>query len=68
MDPNEFLNGLRKDGKLDTGFRSTPGQIAYHVAGPRVVGVERHADAQRLLRVHATGPGHHGQEGADSDG
>jgi Fe-S oxidoreductase len=31
MDPNEFLNTLRKDGRFDTDFRSTPGAIAYHV-------------------------------------
>ncbi len=31
MDPNEFLNGLRREGKLDTNFKSTPGRIAYHV-------------------------------------
>ncbi len=31
MDPNEYLNTLRRAGKLDKGFRSTPGRIAYHV-------------------------------------
>ena len=31
MDPNEFLNTLRKEGKLNTDFRSTPGTINYHV-------------------------------------
>ena len=31
MDPNEFLNTLRKEGRLDTGFQSTPGRVAYHV-------------------------------------
>ncbi|MCZ6748960.1 MAG: anaerobic glycerol-3-phosphate dehydrogenase subunit C [SAR324 cluster bacterium] len=31
MDPNEYLNGLRREGKLDTDFRSTPGRIAYHL-------------------------------------
>ena len=31
MDPNEYLNVMRRDGRLDTGFRSTPGKIRYHV-------------------------------------
>lgn len=31
MDPNEFLNALRKEGRLDKGFQSTPGRVAYHV-------------------------------------
>jgi glycerol-3-phosphate dehydrogenase subunit C len=31
MDPNEYLNTLRRAGKLDKNFRSTPGRIAYHV-------------------------------------
>jgi Fe-S oxidoreductase len=31
MDPTEYLNALRKEGKLDKGFQSTPGRIAYHV-------------------------------------
>jgi glycerol-3-phosphate dehydrogenase subunit C len=31
MDPNEYLNTLRRAGKLDRNFRSTPGRIAYHV-------------------------------------
>jgi glycerol-3-phosphate dehydrogenase subunit C len=31
MDPNEYLNELRRAGKLDTGFRSTPGKVRYHV-------------------------------------
>ena len=31
MDPNEYLNGLRQEGKLDTDFRSTPDRIAYPV-------------------------------------
>ncbi|MBI3992701.1 MAG: 4Fe-4S dicluster domain-containing protein [Candidatus Lambdaproteobacteria bacterium] len=31
MDPNEYLNTLRKDGRLNTDFRSTPGAINYHV-------------------------------------
>jgi Fe-S oxidoreductase len=31
MDPNEFLNALRKEGKLDQDFKSTPGKVAYHV-------------------------------------
>ena len=31
MDPNEFLNMLRREGKLDQDFRSTPGKVAYHV-------------------------------------
>ncbi|MCH8843211.1 MAG: anaerobic glycerol-3-phosphate dehydrogenase subunit C [SAR324 cluster bacterium] len=31
MDPNEYLDQLRRDGRLDTNFRSTPGKIAYHV-------------------------------------
>ncbi len=30
-DPSEFLNELRKDGRLDGDFRSTPGLINYHV-------------------------------------
>lgn len=31
MDPNEYLNTLRRAGRLDKGFLSTPGRIAYHV-------------------------------------
>jgi Fe-S oxidoreductase len=31
MDPNEYLNGLRREGKLNTEFKTTPGAIAYHV-------------------------------------
>ena len=31
MDPNEFLNTLRKDGKLNQDFKSTPGTVHYHV-------------------------------------
>ena len=31
MDPNEYLSTLRRAGKLDLAFRSTPGRIAYHV-------------------------------------
>ena len=31
MDPNEYLNTLRREGRLDTGYRSTPGKIRYHV-------------------------------------
>jgi glycerol-3-phosphate dehydrogenase subunit C len=31
MDPNEFLNTLRKEGKLDKNFKSSPGKVAYHV-------------------------------------
>jgi glycerol-3-phosphate dehydrogenase subunit C len=31
MDPNEYLNVMRREGRLDTGFRSTPGKIRYHV-------------------------------------
>jgi len=30
-DPNEFLNELRRAGKLDTAFRSSPGAVSYHV-------------------------------------
>jgi Fe-S oxidoreductase len=30
-DPNEYLNEMRREGRLDTGFRSTPGKIRYHV-------------------------------------
>ncbi|HKJ00260.1 MAG TPA: anaerobic glycerol-3-phosphate dehydrogenase subunit C [bacterium] len=30
-DPNEYLNEMRRDGRLDTGFRSTPGKVRYHV-------------------------------------
>ena len=31
MDPNEFLDGLRREGKLDQSYRSTPGKIRCHV-------------------------------------
>ena len=31
MDPNEYLNTLRKAGRLNTDFKSTPGQINCHV-------------------------------------
>jgi Fe-S oxidoreductase len=31
MDPNEYLNTLRREGRLDTNFKSTPGAINYHV-------------------------------------
>ncbi len=31
MDPNEYLNMLRRDGRLNKGFQSTPGRIRYHV-------------------------------------
>jgi Fe-S oxidoreductase len=31
MDPNEFLNTLRKEGKLDKDFKSSPGRVAYHM-------------------------------------
>jgi Fe-S oxidoreductase len=30
-DPNEYLNGLRREGKLDTNYQSTPAKIRYHV-------------------------------------
>ena len=30
-DPNEFLSDLRKEGRFDASFKSTPGAIAYHV-------------------------------------
>ncbi|HUJ74459.1 MAG TPA: heterodisulfide reductase-related iron-sulfur binding cluster, partial [bacterium] len=31
MDPNEFLNTLRRAGTLDKGFLTSPGRVAYHV-------------------------------------
>lgn len=31
MDPNEYLNTLRREGRFDQNFKSTPGEIHYHV-------------------------------------
>jgi Fe-S oxidoreductase len=30
-DPNEYLNALRREGRLSQDFRSTPGRVRYHV-------------------------------------
>ncbi len=31
MDPNEYLNEMRRDGRLDKGYKTTPGKLRYHV-------------------------------------
>jgi len=31
QDPNEYLNTLRREGRLNTDYKSTPGKVRYHV-------------------------------------